>query len=92
MTTQLTSELTDKIDDPINQSNGKGNAQLYVLWYRERANPHPLNKFFPHKGDLNSAIARGRQHCMTVNQVFIHVRPFITDLDQEERRIRGNID
>jgi hypothetical protein len=83
-TIQLSSELTDSV-----KVHDKDKPSLFCLWYRENSNPHPLTKYFWFTGDLRGAIARGRLHCERLGQRFIHVRPFLTDLDMEEKRIQG---
>jgi len=70
----------------------KAPKSLFCLWYRERRNPHPQTKYFFFEGDLRAAIAKGRQHCETTNLVFIHVRPFLSDLEADEKRHLGNFD
>lgn len=58
----------------------------YVLYYRSGNNPSPMQKFFLFKGDLQKAIRRGQHHCEVLGTRFISVRPFITSLENEEKR------
>lgn len=62
-------------------------STLYVLYYREGQNPHPQQQFFELKGDFRSVISRVKRHCELMNKRFINVRPFLVDLDEEEKRI-----
>jgi hypothetical protein len=92
MPTEISSQLSDaiKINDlPVAK---EGKKSLWCLWYRERRNPHPQTKYFFFEGDLRAAIARGRSHCEQTNLVFIHVRPFLSDLAVDEQRHFGNAD
>jgi hypothetical protein len=92
----MSSEIQTQLSDTVKLSDKEIGASvplkqnLFCLWYRENSNPHPLTKYFFHPGDLPSAIARGRVHCERVGQRFIWVRPFLTDLDKEEKRIQGD--
>lgn len=64
------------------QDNGK---VLYTLYYRQGMNPHPLQKNFYFEGDLHSAIVRSRKHCELMGIKFISVRPFLSNIDEEEK-------
>jgi hypothetical protein len=64
---------------------------LFVLLYRQKNNPYPMIKNFFHPGDFRSAIQRGKRHCDDTGLVFIMVKPFVSDLDDEEKRHRGEI-
>ncbi len=58
----------------------------YVLYYRFSSEPGGFSiKWFDLKGDLTSAIRRGREHCLTMQLKFLSVRPFMSDLDKEEK-------
>ncbi len=65
----------------------------YTLYYKAGGEPGGFSiKHFDLKGDLTSAIQRGRQHCTIMKQKgfhinFLSVRPFLTDLDEEEKVI-----
>ena len=83
-------QLTD--DEILAGAPGKVKPTMYSLWYRENTNPHPLYKFFFHEGNLQSAIARGKVHCERMGQRFIFVRPFLSDLNADERRHFGTSD
>jgi hypothetical protein len=92
MSTELSTQLTNKIefaDTPLSPNNGVNKKLLYVLWHRENSNPHPLSKYFWHEGDLRSAIARGKNHCEKMGIRFIFVRPFLSDLEADEKRHTG---
>jgi len=58
----------------------------WVLLYRQRINPHPLFKFFDASGTLRDVIGRAKEHCDRMNYVFIHVQPFLSVLEEDERR------
>ena len=65
--------------------------RYYILYYHF---PHSKieSKVFGHSGNLTSAIIRGRDHCEVMNYRFIKVRPFIVNLDDQERRRLENSD
>ena len=58
---------------------------VYSLYYRHGSNTSCF-KLFEHKGDLASAAQRGRTHCELMGYVFIYVKPFLSDLEWEEKR------
>lgn len=62
-------------------------ANRYVLYYREGQNPHPQMAFFDLSGDFRQVIMRVKRHCELMNKRFINVRPFLMNLDDEEKRI-----
>lgn len=62
-------------------------ANRYVLYYREGQNPHPQMAFFDLSGDFRQVISRVKRHCELMNKRFINVRPFLMNLDDEEKRI-----
>lgn len=62
-------------------------ATMYVLYYREGQNPHPQTKYFNLKGEFRQVIARVKRHCELMHMRFINVRPFLSNLDDDERRI-----
>lgn len=59
--------------------------RTFILYYRYGAQK-PSDKVFEHVGTLRDAITRGKQHCETMDFRFIAVRPFIVDLDDQERQ------
>jgi len=62
-------------------------STMYVLYYREGQNPHPQMKYFELKGDFRTVISRVKRHCELMNMRFINVRPFLSNLEEDERRI-----
>ena len=60
-------------------------ASIYTLYYRERDQPICTKNFVFH-GSLRGATDRGRAHCDLMGYVFNFVKPFITDLDRQEKR------
>jgi hypothetical protein len=60
---------------------------LYVLYYRQGANPSYMQKWFEFSGNLTEAINRGRKHCEIMNMRFLSVRPFLSDLETEEKSL-----
>lgn len=59
---------------------------IFTLYYRQGMNPHPMQKNFRFAGEFKQAIERGKSHCENMGLRFITVRPFITELDMEEKR------
>lgn len=58
---------------------------LWTLWYRKGNNPHPLTlNFNLASQDWRVACERAKRHCEVMNYRFIHVAPFLTDLDKAE--------
>lgn len=60
---------------------------MYVLYYREGQNPHPQMKYFNLKGEFRNVINRVKRHCELMHMRFINVRPFLSDLQEDEKRI-----
>ena len=58
---------------------------LYQLFWRQGSRPFTETKYFHHKGDLRSAIERGKRHCEVMNIRFVMVKPFITIFEDEEK-------
>jgi hypothetical protein len=66
----------------------KSLACLYTMFYKRGMNPR-AQLIFAHNGDKDSAIKRGREHCLRMNFKFIHVEPFLVDLDETEKQFQG---
>lgn len=64
---------------------------LYVAMYKA-GKDGIVTKMFPHTGNLQSAIARFREHCIIQNFRFIHVWPAIVDLDFQDNAKKNNFD
>jgi len=60
------------------------NKNVYILFYRHGMNPH-CQKGFSHDGDIKSAVQRAQRHCEVMGYRYIFVRPFISDIDEEEK-------
>lgn len=75
---------------PTSTANGDKKS-LYVLYHRRKSELFPKPKFFWHNGDLRSSIERGKRHCEEIGEVFLMVRPFISDLEFDEKRHRGEL-
>lgn len=63
-------------------------TKLWRLFYKVGYNPR-AELVFPLDGEKDEAIRRGRDHCTRMNYKFIHVEPFIVDLDLTERQFFG---
>lgn len=63
---------------------------VYTLYYRHGSNTSCF-KLFEFKGDLAGASQRGRTHCELMGFVFIYVKPFLSNLDAEEKRRLRNL-
>ena len=59
-------------------------TRYYIMSYRYGNIPH-LTKVFPFKGGLRDAIKRAQMHCTVMNYRHILTRPFIVDLDEQEK-------
>lgn len=70
---------------PINKNQF---TKLWKLFYKVGYNPR-AELVFPFVGEKDEAINRGREHCKRMNYKFIHVEPFIVDLDATERNFFG---
>jgi len=58
---------------------------LYILYYRQGANPHPQFLFFYHSStDMKVIAERAKKHCDFMNFRFVYVRPAVVDLDKME--------
>jgi hypothetical protein len=62
----------------------------YLLYYRQGNNPYPQFFMFYHASpDIRKVVERIKSHCEKMNLRFIHVRPFIVDLDEAEEKVFG---
>ena len=59
-------------------------TNLWKLFFKTGMNPR-AELIFPFNGTKEEAIKRGRAYCLNVNFKFIHVEPFLVDLDESER-------
>jgi hypothetical protein len=59
-------------------------SKIYTLFYRHGMNPQ-CQKGFVHEGDIKSAVQRAQRHCEVMNYRYIFVRPFVSDIDEEEK-------
>ena len=57
--------------------------RVYILYYRK--GNEVLTKHFLFRGPLKDAIARGRSHCAAMGYSCMFVRPFIVDLEHQEK-------
>lgn len=58
-------------------------THLWRLFFKRGMNPRG-EIIFAFDGEKDSAIKRGREHCLRMNFKFIHVEPFLVDLDKSE--------
>jgi hypothetical protein len=72
-------------EDRLNDLEVKVNRRLYILYYRFRSSI-PFSKVFPFDGPLVGAAERGKKHCELMGYSFVIVRPFIVDLEHQEKR------
>jgi hypothetical protein len=81
--TALSEELTNSnTDAPIfTLAYRKGNDILQMNFIYQNEDNSPPDKHF------QKAIARGKRHCEIMRYRFLYCRPFITDLDVEEKRM-----
>jgi hypothetical protein len=63
---------------------------LFTLYYRQGMNPHPQFLFFEGSGPFPGIISRAKSFCETMNYRFVHCRPTIVNLDEEEKRRVGS--
>lgn len=84
-------DLQGQLEKALPDEAKAAKKNLFILQYRQKSNPHPLFKYFGHAGDFRSAIQRGKRHCDETGLVFIMVKPFMSDLDDDERKHRGEI-
>lgn len=59
--------------------------KTWTLYFRYGSVPI-LHKNFDLEGNMLDAINRARQHCIIMGYKFICVRPFLIDLDEQEKR------
>lgn len=59
-------------------------VRYYEMSFRYGNIPH-LTKVFPFPGGLRDATLRAQQHCLKMNYRHIWTRPFIVDLDAQEK-------
>lgn len=69
-----------------NISESVDESKLWVLHYRHGPNPTPMWKTFSHSGSLPEVITRAKEHCTVMNTRFVGVRPFLTNLAEEEKK------
>lgn len=94
METQSKINVSDSIAAPganglskvLIESNEPKLNEMFTLYYLKGNNHQTAHMNFPFKGNFREAIQRGRNYCAQMNLRFISVRPFITDLDEEEKR------
>lgn len=78
-----TSETIEK-PSPAQPSQFK---DLFILSFI-RGNVHTAQTIqFAFPGDLRGAIQRGRTHCERMGTRFVGVRPFFTNLEDEEKKM-----
>lgn len=63
--------------------------RLHVLFYIHGNSRHIQNVNFIFHGSFKEAIARGRQFCERMGWKFIKVEPFLTNLEDREKRNSG---
>ncbi len=63
-------------------------TSLWTMFFKRGMNPR-AQVVFPFNGTKDEAIKRGREHCLRMNFKFIHVEPFLVDLDQTEKDFQG---
>jgi hypothetical protein len=66
-----------------NPLSNQERERLYTLAYRQGS--QVKEKHFPFNGKLGGAIERGKLHCNRMGIKFVVVRPFVVDLDYQER-------
>lgn len=57
---------------------------MYILFYRHGMNPG-CSKGFISNGDIKAAVQRAQRHCEIMGYRYIFVRPFVSDIDEEEK-------
>ena|SRR5579872_4080095 len=60
-------------------------TKIYRLFYRHGSNPN-CEKLFIHDGTLHEAHEIGMAHCNLMNFHFIFVKPFLSNLKEDERK------
>lgn len=78
MTESATAMLTGQ------SKNGKEN--VYVLYLIPRNTTQTQVIFFKHEGELDTAILRAKKYCELTPNKFIRVTPFITNLEEQEKK------
>jgi hypothetical protein len=66
-------------------------SDVYTLFYIRGGDPHTRHKNFRHNGDLRSAILKAQAYCGEVSYRCIRVESFLSDLDSELTRSRGQV-
>ena len=60
---------------------------LYILQYIQRAAAgHIQTKYFKARGDFKDIVARAKFYCENVGVRFVYCRPFLSNLDEEEKK------
>lgn len=72
------------------QSKSAPLETLHILYYRHGNNPHTQSINFTFDDDFKQAIARGRTFCERMGWKFIKVEPFLTNLEDREKRSMGD--
>jgi hypothetical protein len=86
-----TSTIQPKGDTEIlkpGQVTAQSFSSLWKLFFKRGMNPR-AELVFSFKGSKDKAIKRGREFCLKCNFKFIHVEPFLVDLEQTEREFLG---
>jgi hypothetical protein len=63
--------------------------QIHILFYIHGNSRHIQNINFVYRRSFKEAIARGRQFCERMGWKFIKVEPFLTNLEDREKRNSG---
>jgi len=62
-------------------------SDLYVLTFIHKASSaHTQNKVFRHSGEFKDVVQRAKAHCEQMSYRFIYLKPFISDLVEEEKK------
>lgn len=78
---------------PVEQKNGsKKDPVVWCLWFRQGNNPHPKTlHFLLATDDQRDAYQRAKRHCEVMNYRFVHVEPFLVDLDLKENFLNQEV-
>jgi hypothetical protein len=57
---------------------------IYILFYRHGMNAGCQKGFFC-EGDIKQAVQRAQRHCEVMGYRYIFVRPFVSDIEEEEK-------
>ena len=57
---------------------------MYILFYRHGMNPQCTKGFYCN-GDIKAAVQRAQRHCEIMGYRYIFVRPFVSDIEEEEK-------